>query len=154
MTPGAKGALLKGVYTSQARSQSGEALVELAIVEVDFDNNKWTTVKLITEKINFQTGTQALLSEPIWIEANQYVMVKTPDTGFGYLNNAAAFKTISWLVTPEVGVEKDFYSGTYTGLGITMGLIFEQTTSSSIEDINTISNMFREVKHEYIIDSL
>ena len=52
MTPGTSGGLLKGLYTQQPRSQSTEALIELAIVEVDFDNNKWTTVKLIPEKVN------------------------------------------------------------------------------------------------------
>lgn len=151
MTPGTSGGLLKGLYTLQARSQSAEALVELAIVEVDFDNNKWTTVKLIPEKVNFQTGTQALLSNPVWVEANQYVMVKTPDTGFGYLNNASAFETISWLDTPEVGVEKNFYSGQYTGLGITMGLIFEQKVSNGLNDAESISNMFKEIINEDII---
>ena len=153
MTPGSRGGLLKGLYTVQARSQSAEALVELAIVEVDFDNNKWTTVKLIPEKVNFQTGTQALLSNPVWIEANQYVMVKTPDTNFGYLNNGSAFKTISWLDTPEVGVEKNFYSGQYVGLGITLGLIFEEKVSSALDDVETIAGLFKEVKVEDIINN-
>ena len=77
LNPGENGGILTGIYSTVALADSSTENIELAILEADFTNQTYTCVQILKEKLDFHTGTTAMLNTPVWVGPNQYVAIKT-----------------------------------------------------------------------------